>query len=115
MPENGREFLQRPQAAQVQFNDSLARSEFTGQNKGQKPRISPGEADNRKTGLRTSEKKFEKKQNPKNLTCNPANWKLAEGGKTWTRINKVDKTKSEQGRQPKHGGRGESSRKGNNT
>lgn len=51
-------------------------------------------------------KKVLKKQNPKKFTCNPANWKLAEGGKTWTRINKVDKTKSEQGRQPKHVGAG---------
>lgn len=97
--------MQRPQAAQVQFNDSLVRSEFAGQNKGQRP-ISPGGADNWKTGLRTSEKKVLKKHNPKNFTCNTANWKLVEGGKTWTRINKVDKTKSEQGRQPKNGGAG---------
>lgn len=62
MPEvkGKRGFLQRPQAAQVQFNDSLVRREFTGENKGQKPRISPGEAGNRKTGLRTSEKSFKK-------------------------------------------------------
>lgn len=51
-----RGFLQRPRAAQVQFNDSVVRSEFTGQNKGQRPRISPGEADNRETGLKSFKK-----------------------------------------------------------